>query len=141
PLGEETGLIVSIGRWVLTQACAQVARWQRELLLDPPLRLAVNVSARQLQDPSFTSEVAAALAASGLDPGCLTLELTESVLMQSGPLGTATLRRLRQLGVVLALDDFGTGYSSLGYLQELPVQVVKIDRSFVHDLHKGEKSA
>jgi diguanylate cyclase (GGDEF)-like protein/PAS domain S-box-containing protein len=140
-LAEETGLIVPIGRSVLMQACKQVAAWQRDLRLDPPLRLAVNVSARQLQDPGFTGDVAAALGSSGLDPGCLTLELTESVLMQSGPLGTAALRRLRELGVLLALDDFGTGYSSLGYLQELPVQVVKIDRSFVQDLHKQERSS
>jgi len=140
-LAEETGLIVSIGRMVLMKACQQVATWQRELKLEPPLRLAVNVSARQLQDPGFAADVDGALRASGLDPSCLTLELTESVLMQSGPLGTAALGRLRQLGVQLALDDFGTGYSSLGYLQELPVQVVKIDRSFVQDMHKRERSA
>src|SRR5262249_27030575 len=105
------------------------------------LQLALNISARQLHDPSFTGDVEAALAASGLEPGSLTLELTESVLMPSGRAGMETLRRLRQLGVLLALDDFGTGYSSLGYLHELPVQIVKIDRSFVQQLPSREKSS
>jgi diguanylate cyclase (GGDEF)-like protein len=132
PLAEELGLIVPIGRWILDGACAQLARW-RAYGHDP--LLTVNVSARQLLDPEFPADVAAALRRHDVPPGHLMLELTETVLIHDG--APAALARLRGLGVRLALDDFGTGWSSLSYLQHLPVDTVKIDRSFVADLGSG----
>jgi diguanylate cyclase (GGDEF)-like protein/PAS domain S-box-containing protein len=120
PLAEETGLIVPIGLWVLQQALRDRAKWQAALPGNPQLRLAVNLSARQLSDPNLLDDVAAAMAAVGVDPGSLILEITESVIM-------------RDLDS-LAIDDFGTGYSSLAYLKDLPVDAVKIDRAFVSRL-------
>jgi diguanylate cyclase (GGDEF)-like protein/PAS domain S-box-containing protein len=127
PLAEESGLIVSIGQWVLEQACAHIAALsERE---GHPLEIAVNISARQLQHPDFVSHVEAALEVSGLPPGQLILEITESVLIDTGDV-EERLRVLKNQGIQIALDDFGTGYGSLAYLQRLPVDIVKIDRSF-----------
>ncbi|MDQ1631501.1 MAG: hypothetical protein QOC80_1473 [Frankiaceae bacterium] len=130
-LAEETGHIVSIGRVMLRRACEQVTTWQRERPDATPLHLAFNLSIRQLSDPFLADDVRVALSHSGLDPRRLTLEITESMLMQDLPRSLEQLNRLKALGVRLAVDDFGTGYSSLGYLQSLPVDTVKIDRSFV----------
>jgi len=129
PLAEETGLIHAIGAWVLRTACAQLASWRRA---GHPLSLTVNVSGRQLQDPGLADVVAAALAEHDLPARLLTLEITESVLVHDA--AVERLHELHALGVHLALDDFGTGWSSLSYLQLLPVDTVKIDRSFVRGL-------
>jgi diguanylate cyclase (GGDEF)-like protein/PAS domain S-box-containing protein len=128
-VAEESGLIVPIGRWVVTEACRQVARWQRDTGL--ALRLSVNISARQLQAPRLAEHVARTLRTSGLPAEDLVLEITESMLVDDAERTIAKLHLLRELGVRLAVDDFGTGYSSLNYLRRLPVDVLKIDRSFV----------
>ena len=131
PLAEASGHIVSIGAWVLTTATEQAARWSRE---GQPVHIAVNLSPRQLGDDTIEASVATALSSSGLPAQQLTLEITEGVLVQDVDAVTTRLGRLRALGVRVAIDDFGTGYSGLSYLRRLPVDVVKIDRSFVHDL-------
>ena len=129
PIAETTGLIVPIGRWVLEQACRQAAEWQRPAR---GLNVSVNVSGRQLDtDAGFLVQVQEALATSGLDPGLLTLEITETVLMRDAEASAAQLRKLKALGLRIAIDDFGTGYSSLGYLRQFPVDALKIDRSFI----------
>ncbi len=131
PIAEETGLIVPIGRWVLQEACRQAASWQAACPRDPPLILGVNLSPRQLQMPDLAAEVSQILRESGLPAGCLKLEITEGVLMQDMEATIAVLWQLKSLGSQLAVDDFGTGYSSLAYLKRLPLDVLKIDRSFV----------
>ena len=129
---EETGLILPLGRWVLEEACRQATCWADSGLLD--FTIAVNVSGRQLREQSFVQEVRDALEASRLDPQRLCLEMTESILMERDDDAIAMLTRLRNEGVHLAIDDFGTGYSSLGSLRRLPVDLLKIDRSFVASL-------
>jgi diguanylate cyclase (GGDEF)-like protein/PAS domain S-box-containing protein len=137
PLAEETGLVVPIGRWAIAEACTQGARWHADFPSDPPLTMSVNLSARQLQHPGLVDDLASALATSGFSAELLTLELTESVLMQGGDSAIDSLHALKALGVRLALDDFGTGYSSLSYLRNLPVDTVKIDRSFIEGIDAG----
>jgi diguanylate cyclase (GGDEF)-like protein/PAS domain S-box-containing protein len=131
PLAEETGLIVPIGRWVLEEACREAVRVQERYAMDPPLHVAVNLSARQLQRPEIVDEVADILMTSGLDPSALILEITESVMMQDVELSLERLTELKQLGVKLAVDDFGTGYSSLNYIQRFPIDILKVDKSFI----------
>ena len=133
-LAEETGKIVEIGAWVLTEACAQVARWRAETPGSAELTLNVNVSTRQVRPGVLVQAVRSALAESGLPPEALTLELTESVLARRHEELRAVLTDVAELGVRLALDDFGTGYSSLSLLQDLPVHTLKVDRSFVSAL-------
>lgn len=133
PLAEETGFIVPLGRWILEQACHEAARWPGAP--DRPLRVSVNLSARQLQHPQLVSDVAAALSISGLPPERLVLEITESALMVDPGGSAETLRQLKAMGLRLAVDDFGTGYSSLAYLRQFPVDVLKIDKSFVDALN------
>jgi diguanylate cyclase (GGDEF)-like protein len=141
-LTEETGLIVPIGQWVLTEACRQARAWQIEFPRTPALGMSVNLSAKQFQNPKLVEEITDALTMSGLDPACLKLEITESVVMQDVPATLAKLHELKDLGIRLAIDDFGTGYSSLGYLKRFPVDTLKIDRSFVKGLsHEGGDSA
>jgi diguanylate cyclase (GGDEF)-like protein/PAS domain S-box-containing protein len=135
PLAEESGLIVQIGRWVLLEACFYASRLRE--LLGRDLEIAVNVSARQLQHPEFIEHVEDALERADLPPHLLTLELTESVLVASGERAEQQLAMLKDRGVKLALDDFGTGYASLAYLQRLPVDIVKIDRSFTAKIDSG----
>jgi EAL domain-containing protein (putative c-di-GMP-specific phosphodiesterase class I) len=131
PLAEASGDILPIGRWVLTQACAQAGRWQRHVPAgQPPLRLAINVSGRQLTDPKLTSTIRDALADADLDPDLVTLEITESVLLDDETT-LAPLLALRELGVHLAIDDFGTGHSALSRLRRFPIDTLKIDKSFV----------
>ena len=141
PIAEETGLIVPLGRWVIGAACQQLADWDRTGRLASPrhdrLSVWVNVSARQLQEPDFLETVSGALRSSGVQADRLTLEITESGLMADIDQSTATLHQLRALGVRLAIDDFGTGYSSLSYLERLPVEVLKIDRSFTAAIGNG----
>ena len=130
PVAEECGLIDAVGRFVLRAACREFAHWREQLgTLAPPM-LAVNLSSAQLRVPGLAAEVRAVLEETGLPPRLLQLEVTESLAAQ-GQQVQATLRELKQMGVRLALDDFGTGYSSLACLDQLPVDTVKIDRSFV----------
>jgi len=133
PLLEDTGLIVPLGKFVLREACAWAAVMQKECPRDPPLSMAVNVSATQLQRPEFIEEVRKALEDTGIPPATLTLELTESVMMQDLEVSLLRLNALRALDVKLAIDDFGTGYSSLNYLRQFPMDILKIDRSFLMD--------
>lgn len=139
PLAEETGLIVPIGEWVLATACAQGKRWRDEGL--PPLRIAVNLSARQFWQEDLAPTVGRILVETRLDPRMLDLELTESTFMQDAEATVAALRSLKEMGVTLSVDDFGTGYSSLAYLQRFPLDALKIDRSFVRDLTTNPDSA
>jgi EAL domain-containing protein (putative c-di-GMP-specific phosphodiesterase class I) len=131
PALEESGMIVEIGRLVLQKACAQLAKWHEQKML---LSMSVNVSARQLDSNSLIAAVKEALAANGLAPSFLVLEVTESAVMLNLGDAAKRLRALKSLGLKLAIDDFGTGYSSLAYVQQLPVDVLKIDRSFVSRL-------
>jgi diguanylate cyclase (GGDEF)-like protein len=134
-LAEETGQVVEVGRWVLEEACRQAASWRTQLGCD--LSVSVNVSARQIRQSGLVDDVQAALAASGLAPDALTVEITESALVRRREEMTAILESVTGTGVRLALDDFGTGYSSLSLLRDLPVRTVKIDRSFVHTIDAG----
>jgi diguanylate cyclase (GGDEF)-like protein len=135
PLAEETGLIVPLGWRVLRWACEQGAAWNRTYRRDGlPLTVSVNVSPIQLEDEAFVAEVANVVAECRLDPRCLQLEITENVLVTDPQTALSTLQALRELGVQIAIDDFGTGYSSLGYLEQLPVDVLKVDRRFVASL-------
>jgi diguanylate cyclase (GGDEF)-like protein len=140
PMAEETGLIISLGRHVLDVACEQLASWRRRWP-ERNLTMSVNLSARQLRDPGLAEAVRAALRRTHLPPDALQLELTESAVMDQSTGGPETLRSLRALDVRLGLDDFGTGYSSLSYLRELPLNQVKIDRSFVVEIPRDEANA
>ena len=139
PLAEETGLINPLGEFVLRRACAQLRSWIDEGL--PPLRVAVNLSVRQLLQKNFAESVEAVLVDTGLPPELLELEITESTLMEHAQDTLQALHRLRSLGVRLSIDDFGTGYSSLSYLKRFPVDIIKIDRSFVRDVAQDADDA
>jgi diguanylate cyclase (GGDEF)-like protein/PAS domain S-box-containing protein len=142
PLAEETGLIVEIGKWVLNEACLRAKGLQERFPMDPPLHMSVNLSARQLQRPEIVDDVAVSLMETELDPASLVLEITESVMMQDMDLSIQRLAELKQLGVKLAVDDFGTGYSSLNYIRRFPVDILKVDKSFVDGVNEGgEESA
>lgn len=142
PAAEDTGLIVPIGAFVLRTACDEIAAWNRSHPDRPALSVAVNLSARQLVSSGLTDLVSGALDSSGLDPGLLCLEITESVLMEDGLASRVALLALKSLGVQLAVDDFGTGYSSLLYLRQFPIDLLKVDRSFVAGLgHSPQDSA
>ena len=131
-LAEETGEIVSIGRWVIAEGCRRMRTWQTRFGA-PNLRLYLNLSARQFRDPGLIPMLESAFARSGLDPACVTLEITESTLLARGFENVQRIGELRALGLRLAIDDFGTGYSSLGYLHAFQIDELKIDRSFVRD--------
>jgi len=137
PLAEETGLIVPIGQWVLARACADMVRWQQRFPRTAPLAISVNLSPRQFAQANFVSTVAATVAAAGLDPHTLKLEITESFAIAEPSRTRELLTELRALGIQIYLDDFGTGYSSLGYLHQLPLDGIKIDRSFVMQMDSG----
>jgi diguanylate cyclase (GGDEF)-like protein/PAS domain S-box-containing protein len=132
PLAEETGLIVPIGKWVLNTACAQNVAWQREGL--PPLCMAVNLSARQFADEDLVKDIADALKNSGMNPELLEIELTESMVIQNPERAGKVLAEIKKMGARLAIDDFGVGYSSLTHLKRFPIDTLKVDRSFIHDL-------
>jgi EAL domain-containing protein (putative c-di-GMP-specific phosphodiesterase class I) len=151
-LAEETGQIVPLGSWVLARAAADTARWRRDPRGDTRegrapddgglprgLYVSVNVSARQFSAPGFVDGVRRILNSSGLEPGALMLELTESVLLRRDERVVPDLMELKSIGVKLAIDDFGTGYSSLSYLRELPIDVLKIDKSFVDGIAVSEQ--
>ena len=142
PALEESGHIVQLGAWVVREACRQARAWRDELGAGAELRVSVNTSAIELIEGTFVAGIQAALAESGLPPGCLTLEITESMMLPHETVAIAVLRRLRDAGIHIVIDDFGTGYSSLSYLNQLPVDGLKIDRSFTHGLGtEREKTA
>jgi EAL domain-containing protein (putative c-di-GMP-specific phosphodiesterase class I) len=132
PLAEETGLIVPIGLWVLKEACAQNMAWQRRGLR--PVSMAVNLSPRQFVDEYLLTDIDEALAASGMSPVLLQLEVTESMVMRNVPRAIKVLDAIQSRGIRLAIDDFGIGYSSMSLMKQFPIDTIKIDRSFVRDL-------
>lgn len=140
-VAEETGLIVAIGTWVAHQACRQMERLRHELPAYEGLQVAVNLSARQIGHPNLVDEIAKVLTETGARPDTLVLEITESVLMDDVPTNATTLRKLKALGVSIAIDDFGTGYSSLAYLRRFPIDILKVDRSFVNGLGADPEDA
>ncbi|HYV65245.1 MAG TPA: EAL domain-containing protein [Myxococcales bacterium] len=140
PLAEETGVIGSLGRWVLQEACTQMTRLQANLPREKALTLSVNISGRQVLQPDLVEQIDDTLRATGLDARALRLEITESVLVENAAAATRCLMRLRQLGLQLCIDDFGTGYSSLSYLHRLPIDLLKIDSSFVRTMGSDEKN-
>nr|MDJ0728582.1 EAL domain-containing protein [Crocosphaera sp.] len=139
PLAEKTDLIIPISLWVLKTACQQNKAWQEQGL--PPIPIAVNLSAKQFQQPNLVEIVAQVLEETGLEPHLLDLEITETSMMKNIDLSQKTLHKLRELGVQLSLDDFGTGYSSLGYLQKFPITTLKIDQSFIQTLEDNPHNA
>ncbi len=139
PVAEETGLIVTIGDWVISEACRQLAQWRDAG--KPLVPVAVNVSARQFIDPRLAEKIAAAMDSHGLSAGRLEIELTESAVMTDPELAVGQLRRLQDLGVTVHVDDFGTGYSSLSYLKRLPLDSIKVDRTFVQGLDRDPDNA
>ena len=134
PLAEETGFILELWQWSIEEACRRAPAWHALRPKGPPLLMSVNVSPSHFQQPDLADQLARVLERTGLDPTLLRVEITESVLMEDAPATVKALRALKRLGVQLAIDDFGTGYSSLNYLRRFPVDTIKIDRSFVHDL-------
>jgi len=141
PVAEESGLIIPIGAWVLREACMQLRMWQASRWGGPRGAVEVNLSARQIDHPEIIATVAHILEDTGLPPANLTLEITESALMNDAASALRVLRALKELGVTLAIDDFGTGYSSLSHLQRFPLDVLKIDKSFVDELGAGRGGA
>ena len=139
PILEETGMIIPVGEWALREACRQNRAWQTMEL--PPVRVAVNLSARQFVQKDLAGTVEQALADSGLSSAYLELEITEELLLENSLSNTATLNKLRDLGVHISIDDFGTGYSSLSYLKRLPINTLKIDKSFVRDITRDSDGA
>jgi diguanylate cyclase (GGDEF)-like protein len=137
PIAEETGLILGLGKWVLAEACRQAAHWSRTFARTEPLKINVNLSVRQLNQPDFVSMVTQALQNAGLPAGCLVLEVTETICMENLDMVTGVFEALKTLGVEIQIDDFGTGYSSLRYLQRLPVHTIKIDKSFIQPISMG----
>jgi EAL domain-containing protein (putative c-di-GMP-specific phosphodiesterase class I) len=138
PLAEETGLIIEIGEWVLEEVCWWVKSCCEQSL--GPLHVAVNLSPIQFRRPDIVEKVAGILAKTGVDPKCIELELTESVAILDAKTCISRMNDLKHLGVSIAMDDFGTGYSSLSYLKELPLDILKIDQSFVHQLESNDSS-
>jgi diguanylate cyclase (GGDEF)-like protein len=134
PIAEQSGLILPIGRWVLREACTQAAAWCHVLDGAGSFMVSVNLSARQFMDPNLVEDVSSILVQTGLNPACLGLEITESAVMDDVELARSRLQELKGLGVGLGVDDFGTGYSSMAYLKRFPLDVLKIDRSFVNGL-------
>jgi EAL domain-containing protein (putative c-di-GMP-specific phosphodiesterase class I) len=139
PIAEESGLIEALGKWVLEEACRQLSAWRAQGIAD--LRMAVNISAQQLRSPGLVQSVDAALRQHGLKGSDLELEITESVAMENPERAIGQLQALRDLGIQLAIDDFGTGYSSLAYLKRLPIEVLKLDRTFVRDIETDQGDA
>ena len=140
PIAERTGLIVKLGAWVLLEACRQGRVWQQACAGYEQLGVAVNVSVQQLEHPSLPKHVSQALEKSGLEPTCLTLEVTESAVMRNDQTAQTALKHFKELGIKLAIDDFGTGHSSFSRLGQLDIDVLKIDRSFVGTLSEGRSA-
>ncbi len=141
PVAEENGLILPLGRWILFESCRQMRQWQDKNPAAASLKLSVNLSCKQFLQPDLVEQVTAALISTRLEPRCLKLEITESHLMENSVMSVKMMTRLRELGVELSLDDFGTGYSSLSYLHRLPVNYLKIDRSFVSRMTESDENS
>ncbi|TNC90083.1 MAG: hypothetical protein CSH49_04735 [Alcanivorax sp.] len=141
PIAEETGLINGIGRWVFETAAVQVRQWSTRFDLPEGFRISVNMSVQQLQDPDLLRVMGSFIDAANIDPGLLEIEITESLFLERTEVNLRNLAGIRGLGSGIALDDFGTGYSSMGYLAQLPLTVLKIDKTFVDDVHKPRGSA
>ncbi len=140
PIAEETGLIIPLGQWVLREACRQLKQWQTEFPHEPPLTVSVNLSSRQFSQPSLIGQIQQILRDTGVDAHCLKLEITESAIMENTESAMDMLLQLKAMGIQLSVDDFGTGYSSLGYLYRFPMDLLKIDQSFVSRVDvDGEK--
>jgi EAL domain-containing protein (putative c-di-GMP-specific phosphodiesterase class I) len=137
PIAEESDLIILLGRWVLQESCRQMAEWHKKFPSVPPITINVNVSSRQLRDSGLVEDVQFALAESGLNAESLSIEITESSLIENIEQTITTLNRLKAMNVRLEIDDFGAGYSSLSYLRRLPFDTLKIDRSFIRELSAG----
>lgn len=137
PVAEETGMIISIGQWVIYEACRQMHKWQAQFPKTPPLMISVNLSGKQLMQPDLIKQIKSVLQKTGLDARSLKLEITESVLMDNTESANAILSQLRALNIELYMDDFGTGYSSLSYLHRFPINTLKIDRSFINNIGIG----
>lgn len=140
PLAEETGVILSLGQWVLRESCRQIKEWQTRYPSNPALKISVNISSKQLSQPDLAVWIFDVLKETGLDAGSLALEITESMIMEKAETATALMARLREMGVHIHIDDFGTGYSSLSYIHHFPVNALKIDRSFVSKMFMNEES-
>src|SRR4030095_758391 len=134
PVAEQSGLIVPISVWVLRTACFEAAKWQQRYPAEPPLYVCINISAKHFSHVGFARHLQDALEESGVNPRCITIELTESVAMSDVAGTSETMSHVRLLGVNLSIDDFGTGYSSLSYLRRFPVDTLKIDQSFVQTM-------
>ncbi|QQE73735.1 EAL domain-containing protein [Brevibacillus composti] len=137
PIAEETGMIIELGEWILRQACRQNKEWQNEGF--PPLKVSVNLSARQLHQKNLTEVIETILKETGLEPKWLELEITESILVKLDE-AIDTLQAVRQSGVQISIDDFGTGYNSFSYIKHLPIDTIKIDSSFIQDIHQNQES-
>ena len=133
-IAEETGLIIPIDRWVLRKVCSQMKSWQDSYPINPPLTVSVNLSGKEISKPDLVDYIQKALEESGLNPGCLKLEITENVIMETSLFTSEVFRRLQALGVQVQIDDFGIGYSSLSYLSQFPVNALKIDQSFINKM-------
>jgi diguanylate cyclase (GGDEF)-like protein/PAS domain S-box-containing protein len=140
PIAEETGMIISLGDWILMEACLQLKKWQDQFQTDTPLHMSVNVSSRQFMHPGFIDKIAALLEELKIKKGCVAIEVTESIIMDDIEKAVETMSRLKDLGVHVHIDDFGVGYSSLSYLHSFPVSALKVDRSFVSNLHVGAEN-
>jgi EAL domain-containing protein (putative c-di-GMP-specific phosphodiesterase class I) len=138
PIAEERGLIYEVGSWVIKTAFAQQKKWKS--LVDVPVKLAINLSAKQIENKQFISDIKGALLIYDIDPSMIELEITESIAMENPDHSIKTLNKLRELGFELAIDDFGTGYSSLSYLKMLPIQTLKLDKSFIDNLENDQDS-
>jgi EAL domain-containing protein (putative c-di-GMP-specific phosphodiesterase class I) len=136
PLAEEIGLVSTVSKWVLTEACRQNLRWQQQGL--PPLLIAVNMSARQFDDDNVVADTARILEETDMDPTLLEVEITESMMMYNPEKTIQILAELRKMGIRIAIDDFGIGYSSLSHLKQFPIDIIKIDRSFIQDIPGDE---
>jgi EAL domain-containing protein (putative c-di-GMP-specific phosphodiesterase class I) len=132
-IAEDCGLVLPIGRWVLRESCRQAKAWQDAGL--PAIEMAVNVSSVEFRNDEFLESISTILKETGLEPRYLELELTESVLMQHAEFSVPVLQKLKAMGVRLAIDDFGTGYSSLSYLRQFPIDTLKVDQSFIHEIN------
>ncbi|HEX3558397.1 MAG TPA: EAL domain-containing protein [Pyrinomonadaceae bacterium] len=141
PVAEETGLIIPLGQWVLTEACRQMREWQKFFRVDESVTMSVNLSGRQFSQADLIEQISSALRDAGLRPGCLKLEITESMVAENMDTAIDMLTQLRDLGVGLSMDDFGTGYSSLSYLHRFPIDTLKIDRSFVTQMTDNTENA
>ena len=138
PVAEETGTIVALGTWIMERACSQMQSWQELYPHKYPLQISVNLSGKQLREPSLLEKIDSILQKTGLSPESLKLEITESSLIENMEVATQTLLEIKSRGIKLSMDDFGTGYSSLSYLHRFPVDILKIDRSFVRDIRTNK---